>query len=125
MLANSSARRCGRAGFLGAGADVVLERDPCLGRGLHVLVGFDEPDQQRVDQHVVRRAFARKHLGEAMPAARVIEVGALPARGAFAPILSALITRPQRRSFICGHTSRVSRTAANSFWSSRRARPRR
>ncbi len=25
--------------------------------------------------------------------------------------------RPKRRSFICGQTSRVSRMAANSFWS--------
>jgi hypothetical protein len=47
----------------------------------------------------------------------VIEVGALRARGALAPILSVLMTRPQRRSFICGHTSRVRRMAANSFWS--------
>src|SRR5262245_1631010 len=56
-------------------------------------------------------------LVNAMPAARVIEVGALPPRGALAPMLSTLMMRPQRRSFICGHTSRVSRMAANSFWS--------
>src|SRR5215467_8872216 len=56
-------------------------------------------------------------LVSAMPAARVIEVGALPPRGALAPMLSTLMMRPQRRSFICGHTSRVSRMAANSFWS--------
>src|SRR6516164_7143495 len=56
-------------------------------------------------------------LVSAMPAARVIEVGALPPRGALAPILSTLMMRPHRRSFICGHTSRVSRMAANSFWS--------
>ena len=52
---------------------------PGLGRGLHMLVGLDEADQQRVDQHVVRRAFAcDSTLVNAMPAARVIEVGALP-----------------------------------------------
>ena len=30
-------------------------------------------------------------------------------------MLSTLMMRPQRRSFICGHTRRVSRIAANSF----------
>ena len=50
-----------------------------------------------------------------MPAAREIEVGALPPRGALAPMLSTLMMRPQRRSFICGQTSRVKRSAANSF----------
>ncbi len=44
-----------------------------------------------------------------MPAAREIEVGALPPRGALAPMLSTLMMRPQRRSFICGQTSRVKR----------------
>ncbi len=51
----------------------------------------------------------------AMPAARLIVVGALPARGVLAPMFSTLITRPQRRAFICGHASRVSRIAANSL----------
>src|SRR3954467_8925503 len=53
--------------LLGARGDVVLERDPRLGRGLHMLVGLDEADQQRIDQHVVRRAFAREHLGQRQP----------------------------------------------------------
>ena len=56
-------------------------------------------------------------LVSAMPAARVTAVGPPPGRGALAPILSVLMTRPQRRSLSCGHTSRVSRMAANSFWS--------
>ena len=51
----------------------------------------------------------------AMPAARDIEVGMLFGRGALAPMLSTLMMRPQRRSFICGATSRINRTAANSF----------
>ena len=29
-----------------------------------MLVGLDETDEQRIDQHVVRRAFVRQHLGE-------------------------------------------------------------
>ena len=56
-------------------------------------------------------------LVSAMPAAREIEVGALPPRGALAPMLSTLMMRPHLRSFICGQTSRVKRIAANSFWS--------
>jgi hypothetical protein len=56
-------------------------------------------------------------LVSARPAAREIVVGAEPARGALAPMFSTLMTRPQRRSFICGQTSRVRRMAANSFWS--------
>ena len=48
-------------------------------------------------------------LVSAMPAAREIEVGALPPRGALAPMLSTLMTRPHLRSFICGQTSRVIR----------------
>ena len=63
----------------------------------------------------MQRAFAGEHLGQRQVAARVIEVGALRARGALAPILSVLMTRPQRRAFICGQASRVSRIAANSF----------
>src|ERR1700733_14388831 len=51
----------------------------------------------------------------AMPAAREIDVGLLLGRGALAPMLSTLMMRPQRRSFICGAASRISRTAANSF----------
>ena len=50
-----------------------------------------------------------------MPAARDTEVGALAARGAFAPMLSTLMMRPHLRSFICGMTRRQKRTAANSF----------
>ena len=38
----------------------------------------------------------------AMPAARDTEVGMLFGRGALAPMLSTLMMRPQRRSFICG-----------------------
>ena len=65
MLANSSARPMRPSGTsLAARRDVVLERDPGLGRGLHMLVGLDEANQQGVDQHVVRRAFVRDHLGQ-------------------------------------------------------------
>ena len=39
-----------------------------------------------------------------MPAARDTEVGMLFGRGALAPMLSTLMMRPQRRSFICGAT---------------------
>ena len=52
-----------------------------------------------------------------MPAARDTEVGMLFGRGALAPMLSTLMMRPQRRSFICGATRRIRRTAANSFCS--------
>ena len=61
MLANSSARPMRPSGmsFTSPG-DVVGERHAlALGR-LHVLVGLDQPDQQRVDQNVVRRALARR-----------------------------------------------------------------
>src|SRR5215469_13201454 len=51
----------------------------------------------------------------AMPAPRDIEVGMLLGRGALAPMLRTLMMRPQRRSFIWGVTSRINRTAANSF----------
>ena len=50
-----------------------------------------------------------------MPAARDTAVGAPFARGAFAPMFSTLMMRPQRRSFICGITSRQNRIAWNSF----------
>ncbi len=50
-----------------------------------------------------------------MPAARVTEVGALAGRGALAPMLSTLMTRPHFRCFMCGQASRVSRMAANSL----------
>ena len=56
-------------------------------------------------------------LVSARPAARDIEVGTLSARGALAPMLSTLMMRPQRRSFICGEARRMSRMAANSFCS--------
>ena len=56
-------------------------------------------------------------LVSAVPAAREIVVGAEPARGALEPMLSTLMTRPHFRSFIPGQASRVSRMAANTFWS--------
>jgi hypothetical protein len=54
-------------------------------------------------------------LVSAIPAARVTVVGALWARGALAPVLSTLMMRPQRRSFICGNTSRAKRICANTL----------
>ena len=42
-------------------------------------------------------------------------VGALRALGVFAPTLSMLITRPQRRSFICGHARRVESNGGKEF----------
>ena len=54
-------------------------------------------------------------LVKASCAARLIEVGALSAPGALAPILSTLMMRPQRRSFICGKIRRQKRTCANSL----------
>ncbi len=50
-------------------------------------------------------------LVSAMPAARDTAVGALAGRGALAPILSTLMMRPQRRSFMPGSARRASRIA--------------
>src|SRR6516165_3224871 len=79
------------------------------------LVADNDPDMQRVDENVVRRALARQHLGErhlrgtADRGRRAVRTGAL------APRLSTLMIRPQRRSFICGKTRRFKRIWANSF----------
>ena len=54
-------------------------------------------------------------LVSAMPAARDTAVGAPPAGGALAPVLSTLMIRPQRRCFMPGKTRRTARIAANSF----------
>ena len=48
----------------------------------------------------------------AMPAARVTEVGAEFAGGAFAAVFKTLMMRPQRFCFIAGRTARVSFTAS-------------
>src|SRR5262249_62132448 len=48
---------------LGARGHVVLELDAGAFRGLHVMIGLDEADQHRIDQHVLRRAFVREPLG--------------------------------------------------------------
>src|SRR5262245_9817520 len=50
--------------FLAARTLVVLEIDARLRGTAHVLVGFDQADQQRVDQHVVGRALVGEHLGQ-------------------------------------------------------------
>src|SRR6185312_1052495 len=54
-------------------------------------------------------------LVSAICAARLTEVGALSAPGAFAPILSTLMMRPHFRPFICGIRMRQKRICANSL----------
>src|ERR1051325_2480938 len=54
-------------------------------------------------------------LVKAICAARLTEVGALSAPGAFAPMLRTLMTRPHFRSFICGIRMRQKRICANNF----------
>ena len=50
-----------------------------------------------------------------MPAARVTDVGAEFAEGAFAAVFSKFIMRPRLAFSIAGHTSLVSLTAASSL----------
>jgi len=54
--------------------------------GAHVLVGLDESDQQRIHQHMCGAPSLASTFVSAMPAARDTEVGALPPRGALAPM---------------------------------------
>ena len=59
-----------------------------------MLVGLDQPDEQRIDQMLCGAPSPASTLVNAMPAAREIEVGAELARGALAPTLSTLMMRP-------------------------------
>ncbi len=97
--------------------DEFVERDIGALRGVpaHPLIGDDLPTSIAFTRTLCGAPSPARILVSAMPAARDTAVGAPFGRGAFAPIFSTLMIRPQRRCFIWGITSRQKRIAWNSF----------